>query len=125
MPFDWKAFVVLARDLQSQASAAGNPEALLRSALSRAYYGTFCHVRNVARDTLGFQPRNDPDDHGRLRAHLKGKRSVIAQRLDRLRQWRNDGDYSDELEFDLPTVVTSAIAEAERVFSSLAPSSSS
>jgi hypothetical protein len=122
MPFDWKNFVDLASELQKRANSAGNAESMLRTALSRAYFGAFCYVRNHATVALGFQARNDPDDHGRLRAHLKGKRSGIAQKLDRLRQWRNDGDYLDELKFDLPTVVTAAIGEAERVFSSLAPS---
>lgn len=119
MPFEWRAFVELARDLRQQASGAAPSEALLRTALSRAYFGAFCHARNYAAASLGFQPRNDADDHGRLRAHLKGKRAGIAHRLDRLRQWRNDGDYLDSLTFDLDAVVSAAISEAERVVESL------
>ena len=48
MAFDWKAFLALARDLQTQARGAANPESLLRTALSRAYYAAFCHSRNYA-----------------------------------------------------------------------------
>jgi hypothetical protein len=51
---------------------------------------------------------------------LKGKRRRgDADRLDRLRQWRNESDYVDELTFDFATAVSAAIAEAERVFRSL------
>jgi len=86
MSFDWKAFIEVARLLQQHAVGETDPEALLRTAVSRAYYGAFCFVRNHARDQLGFEPRNDADDHGRLRAHLRGKRRQISQKLDRLRQ---------------------------------------
>src|SRR5258707_7165561 len=94
MPFDWKTFIELAQFLQEQAETTANPEALLRTALSRAYYGTFCYVRNHARDRLGFHPRDDGDDHGRLRAYLKnGKMRGVSDKLQRLREWRNECDY--------------------------------
>lgn len=121
MPFDWKAFIELARSLQHQAAGASDAEALLRTAVSRAYYGAFCFVRNHARDQLGFSPRNDADDHGRLRAHLRGKRRQIAQRLDRLRQWRNESDYADQLPFDAAATLGAAIGEADRIVASLTP----
>src|SRR3989304_5488894 len=115
MPFEWKAFVDLAGALQQQAGGSRNTEALLRTAISRAYFGAFCHARNYARDFLGFDPRNTPDDHGGLRAHLKGKRRVgDAERLDRLRQWRNKGDYLDELAIDLNATALAALRDAER-----------
>jgi hypothetical protein len=120
MPFDWREFCELAHWLEGQATAAPNTEAALRTALSRTYYGAFCHTRNYARDFLGFEPRDEAEDHGRLRAYLKGKRRRgDADRLDRLRQWRNESDYVDELTFDFATAVSAAIAEAERVFRSL------
>lgn len=122
MPFDWKAFVDHARWLQSQANTSVNPEAVRRTALSRAYYGAFCYARNYARDFLGFPLGNDAGDHGKLRAYLKSKRRLgPAESLDRLRQWRNDGDYLDELSFDLQVVVTTALGEAKKVFDSLPP----
>lgn len=103
---------------------SGTPgsEAVLRSALSRTYYGAFCYARNYARDWLGFRPRNDGDDHGRLRHHLKARRRHgIADRLDRLRQWRNACDYLDDLAFDPQATLPAALQEADFIFASLAP----
>jgi hypothetical protein len=122
MPFDWKEYLALSRSLQRQASGAGPSEAILRSALSRAYYRAFCYARNYARDWLGFHPRNDADDHGRLRAHLKRKRRrALADKLQRLREWRNECDYYDDLSFDPEIVLIHALSEASDVVSQLMP----
>ncbi len=120
MAFDWKELLDLARFLQAQACSQVAREPALRGAISRAYYGAFCYVRNYARDRLGFQPRNSPEDHGRLRAYLKkGKTQVLSERLDDLRQWRNECDYWDELPFDLTLQATLAIESASRIFVAL------
>jgi len=121
MPFDWKAFVALAQDLQSYADKSRHPEAYRRTAISRAYFAAFCHARNYAVAFLHFSPRGDLDDHGRLRSHLKAKRRAgDAARLDQLRQWRNSADYVDDLSsVDLPLTVSAAIAQALKVFESL------
>ncbi len=74
MPFNWKAYVALARDLEQQAGKATHPEAYLRSAVSRVYFGAFGHASNYAKDFLLFQPHELVEDHGRLREHLKRKR---------------------------------------------------
>jgi len=74
-------------------------------------------------DQLGFVPKNDADDHGRLRAHVRGKRLLLAQRLDRLRQWRNESDYADQLPFDAATTTAAAMLEADGIAASLAPRS--
>jgi hypothetical protein len=122
MAFDWKEYVALALSLQQQAGTAGNPEAVLRSALSRVYYGAFCYARNYARDWLRFRPRYDGDDHGRLREHLKRtRRRAVSDKLQRLREWRNESDYQDQLAFDPESILGPALHEARYVFSSLAP----
>jgi hypothetical protein len=123
MPFDWKAYVALARDLEQQAGKATNPEACLRSAVSRAYFGAFGHASNYAKDFLQFQPRELVEDHGRLREHLKRKRRKgDSDRLEQLRQWRNEADYLNDLTWpDLPVTVAAAIKQAESVFASLIP----
>src|SRR2546421_3502174 len=101
MPFDWRAFLDLARFLQSAAAQADNPEAFRRTAVSRAYYGAFCHAWNYAKDFLRFDPREDVEDHGRLRRHLKDRRRKgDADRLEHLRQWRNEADYLNELPWE-------------------------
>jgi hypothetical protein len=121
MPFDWKAFVDLARELGKQPSGAANSEAYLRTALSRAYFGAYGHARKFAAEFLKFEPRDDVDDHGRLRAHLKGKRRAgDGDRLDLLRQWRNQADYVADLSsFDLEDMLAKAVGMAERVLASL------
>src|SRR6266436_2130421 len=89
MGFEWKSFVAVSRLLSALPDENGAREARLRSAISRAYYGAFCYSRNYARDWLGFSPRYDAEDHGRLRAHLKkSKRWRVSEKLERLRDWR-------------------------------------
>ncbi len=98
MPFEWKKLVDLARQLEQQATAVADAEPVQRSAVSRAYFGAYCHARNFAQAFLRFAAREDADDHGRLRAHLKNRRRQgDAKRLERLRQWRNDADYRNDL----------------------------
>ncbi len=123
MPFDWKQYLDLARELsQPTTSNAGVQEARLRSAVSRAYYAAFCHARNYSRDWLKFVPNHTADDHGRLRAFLKdGQRPGIALKLDQLRPWRNDADYSDSMTSDLATMATYAVSEASKLLDLLPP----
>ena len=127
MGFEWKELLEVARRLEHDAVAgAANAEALFRSALSRAYFGTFCHARNYAETFLNFQPKKDQDDHGRVRAHFKGKHSANGDRLDRLRKWRNQADYMDALPWsDIAGEVAIALAAAEKLFNSLTPPASS
>lgn len=128
MPFDWKQYLELARELlrQSEGRDADQRESLLRSVVSRAYYAAFCHARNYSRDWLNFQPNNTADDHGRLRAFLKtGKRRGVAVKLDQLRQWRNEADYSDSVTGDLPTMAHYSVSEADKMFEWLTPPTSS
>ena len=123
MPFDWKSCVALARRLAGEAADNDDAEALQRSAVSRAYFGVFGYARNYAISYLKFQTRDLSEDHGRLRKHLwDRKRQGDAKRLERLRQWRNEADYLDELPWDnLPKTLESVLSDAELVFKSLAP----
>jgi hypothetical protein len=123
MSFNWKALVNLARDLEHQAASVDDPEAHFRSAVSRAYFGAFGHACNYAKEFLDFQSRELVEDHGRLRAHLKRKRRKgDADRLEQLRQWRNEADYVNDLPWpDLPVTVATAINRAETVLASLIP----
>jgi len=126
MPFDWKTYLELAEFLRTQAEAAPTQEAFLRSAVSRAYYAAFCYVRNHARDRLRFQPRDDGDDHGRLRAFLKnGKLRGVSNTLQRLREWRNECDYLDELTIQARSTLDLALTETRSIFARLAPPTSS
>ena len=120
MGFNWHDYLDLARLLQGQGASGVLQEAAFRSAVGRAYFAAFCFVRNYARDHLHFQPRHDADDHGRLRAFLrKGKTRRLADKLDRLRQWRNASDYLDDPPPDMALVVAAAETTADSVFQSL------
>jgi hypothetical protein len=50
------------------------------------------------------------------------RRKGDSDRLDQLRQWRNEADYLNDLTWpDLPVTVAAAIKQAESVFASLIP----
>jgi hypothetical protein len=116
MAFDWKEYLGLARWVCRQpAGGEFSLDASARCAVSRAYYGAFCHARNYARDTLSFFPTQLPDDHRLLREHLKNRRHTgVASRLGDLSQWRNQCDYEDTVEH-LDGLLDSALAQAEIV----------
>ena len=87
--------------------------------MSRSYYAAFCHARNYARDHQRFFPSNKADDHGRVRLHFKTRGEItVAMSLDRLRQWRNQCDYDDTIS-GLTVLLSSAIAEAQKIFNRL------
>jgi hypothetical protein len=122
MPFEWKALLDIAIQLEKEANQEPpTAEALRRSAVGRAYYAAFCHARNYAIKYLSYQLKGFGDDHGALRAHLKrSRRGGDASRLDVLRHLRNDADYADDLPWnDAAITVKEAIEAAERVFVSL------
>jgi hypothetical protein len=106
----------------SKSSSGVNAEATARAGVSRAYYAAFCYARNFARDYLGFTPHNDTTDHGRLRAALlQRRRSATSKKLERLRDFRNECDYLDNLTMDAKTMLSLALKEADYVFQSLPP----
>jgi hypothetical protein len=119
MSFAWIEYLALARYLQHHVNSSFAQEAALRCAVSRAYYAAYCHSRNYARDHQGFIPSNKGDDHGRVRVHFQKRGDImVAASLDRLRQWRNACDYDDTVSA-IASLLTSAIAEAQKIFSLL------
>jgi hypothetical protein len=121
MPFDWQALLELAQRWFDQAGDESDPEAILRCVASRAYFAAHGHARNYAIKYLQFAARDEAEDHGRLRAHLKGKRRKgDADRLGALRQFRNEADYLDQLPWADPFATAAAmLADARMVFKSL------
>lgn len=119
MDFDWKTYLDLARFLQQHSASGSQPEAARRSAISRAYYAAFCHARNYARDRHGLQLRYSGDDHYLVKQHFSHRRERgIAQKLNRLREWRNKCDYEDSIP-DLNTLLSWALSEAQMVIAIL------
>lgn len=119
MAFDWRDYLSLAQTLQSAPTSGVNPEAVLRSAVSRAYYAAFCHARNNARDRHGLVPRYSGDDHSLVRRHFQARRAKgVGDVLEDLRKWRNICDYADSVN-NLPGILTSAINGAQKVIAIL------
>jgi hypothetical protein len=116
MAFEWHAFVDFARRL---AQDFPDDEAAMRSAVSRAYFGAFCHAKRYAVEKLGFLPGKEADDHGKLRAIMKGKLSVVGQRLQQLRELRNTADYDQEAIPDWNLAAGSAVNEADKILRQL------
>lgn len=114
MAFDWREYLGLAKALVGQANLNYFPEAAQRTAVSRAYYAAFCFARNYA-ETRGFGRTTGPQDHQNLREHFKrlGK-TQLASHLNRLRSWRNNCDYEDQVP-NIQQYVQSAIEIADRV----------
>jgi hypothetical protein len=122
MPFDWRENLTLAEWLQANTPPGMSRECACRCAIGRAYYAAFGHALTYARDYLGFTPNYDADDHGALRRHLKEKkRQKTSECLERLREWRNACDYSDQFQGDLEATLINALEEARYVFDSLPP----
>ncbi len=115
MAFDWREFLRLARALANRTGSGYSAEAADRTAVSRAYYAAYCWARNYAASQLGFQPTGRPEDHKRLREHLKhhGKPRV-ASHLNKLRVWRTNCDYYDQVQ-NINTMVKSALKIADKV----------
>jgi uncharacterized protein (UPF0332 family) len=119
MPFDWREYLELAKELAGLPGSGYSGEAAERSAVSRAYYAAFCWARNYAEKRLGFEPRRDSTDHGRLRERLKERGyPQVASDLNKLRGWRNACDYGDEV-FHLPRLVSSSIKFADKIIQKL------
>ena len=119
MAFAWAEYLSVAQFIHSQAPAGASQEALLRCAISRAYYAAFCHARNYARDRHGFVPRYNGDDHSLVRRHFSTRRERgVANKLDNLRDWRNICDYEDHVA-DLLKWLPIALAEAQAVIAIL------
>jgi RNA-splicing ligase RtcB len=57
MPFDWREYLNLARQLAGLQGSDYSQEAVERSAVSRAYYAAFCWARNYAEKNRGFHHR--------------------------------------------------------------------
>jgi uncharacterized protein (UPF0332 family) len=101
MIFSWKDYYTLAGQLKQQAVDSPQQEAFLRSAISRAYYASFCLARNYLCDSLGRKSAGIQDDHEFVKSQFRSLPGLdyqtVAENLRRLRGYRNQADYDDEL----------------------------
>ncbi|MGD9896061.1 MAG: hypothetical protein AB7T14_03130 [Candidatus Methylacidiphilaceae bacterium] len=116
MPFDWREYLKLAKELSGTQSVADySLEAAYRSATSRAYYAAFCWARNYAKQCLEFKPTRKADDHVRLSNYLGARGKIeLASHLRDLRLWRNICDYEEEV-VGLHDMVNTGITYADKV----------
>lgn len=114
MPFDWRKYLELAKQLSGLQSAGYSQEASDRTAISRAYYAAFCWARNYAEQHFGFRRTGRGEDHRLLRDYLKKRIPEIASNLNKLRGWRNASDYEDEIP-GLRNKVRASIRLADKV----------
>jgi len=93
MSFDWVKFIKLAENLHLQ-----NTEECFRTAVSRAYFGAFCLIRNYK----GYKEYTEPDVHYKVIKSLKTSASLkekeMGKLIDDLRRHRNLADYDEEKE---------------------------
>ncbi len=113
--FEWADYLRVARTL-----LAGEPtEAARCSAASRAYYGAFNHAQRYATQYLAYPSLPGADEHSRTPAHLRRHGyAKIAERLDRMRLWRNQCDYHDTVT-NLTGTATATLERAKYVIDTL------
>jgi uncharacterized protein (UPF0332 family) len=126
MTFDWYQYLVLAEYLYDNRDTFPDREACLRAAISKAYYAAFCLARNYARDFVGVASLKEnrlvldesAQDHGSVKKHYirapDPKNRQVGNSLDRLRDSRNQADYSDTIN-KLEELAKAAISQSKQV----------
>jgi uncharacterized protein (UPF0332 family) len=118
MTFDWYQYLVLAEYLYDNRDTFPDREACLRAAISKAYYAAFCSARNYARDFDRLVLDETAQDHGSVKKHYirapDPKNRQIGNSLDRLRDLRNQADYSDSID-KLEELAKAAISQSKQV----------
>jgi len=96
--FDWLRYVDVADHLLTQQG-----EEFFRSAISRAYYGVFCIIRDILEKNQGHRFPTDRSVHRQvinsLRSDLRPDVASLGYDIDRLFRERNRADYRTGLQF--------------------------
>lgn len=123
MAFDWGEYLKLAEFLVGKSGEGFGEEASARCAVSRAYYAAFCHARDVAQ-AGSFRINQSGEDHKRVRDHYQQRgMAPIAQKLDRLRQFRNACDYEADIARLGDHFIQIAFIDARHILSKTKPPS--
>jgi uncharacterized protein (UPF0332 family) len=122
MPFEWTAYLDLARELAGQSPGPSLEEARLRSAISRAYYAAFKKAFNYLCDRDPAVRFQRDDVHRYVYEKFLYNPAMdwqdIGSNLDRLRRLRNRADYEDQIA-DLPTDTQKALDYAADIIAAL------
>lgn len=123
MSFHWGDYLTLADSLVSAPAAPGPQEAALRTAISRAYYAAFCSARNLTRNRGEFVSTGAASDHELIAVYFRGSTDPTRQRigvdLGRLRKYRNNADYDDQLAGDPLARAKLSVATAHGILTAL------
>lgn len=118
MAFNWREYLDLAKCMAGK-GISYTEDAALRCATSKAYFAAYCYARNYAIINLGFIPKNNYEDHARVKDHFKINEMVwVARALTTLRDWRNSCDYDDDSS-DLKTLSSNAVNIAQNIFNNI------
>lgn len=119
MSFNWSEYFTLAQELASKSATSSMQEAMLRSAISRAYYAAFCEARNhlIHKDAEAIP--NRVNVHAYVGKQFEKSNDTVRQKIGRLlhhlRSIRNIADYQDRFYGKLPGRTRVALLEAEEV----------
>lgn len=119
MSFNWSEYFTLAQELTSKSATSSMQEALLRSAISRAYYAAFCEARNhlIYKDAEAVP--NGVNVHIYVGKKFEKSSDVARRKIGRLlhhlRSIRNIADYQDKFYGKLPGRTRAVLLEAEEV----------
>jgi uncharacterized protein (UPF0332 family) len=101
MSYNWQQYVQMADELnQNPVILTVDSETCQRTAISRAYYGSFIQARNLLRDFDGYILPKGSEIHAFVIREFKtdgdGRRYRIGRNLSTLREYRNLVDYEDD-----------------------------
>jgi uncharacterized protein (UPF0332 family) len=118
MIFDWYEYLVLAEYLYDNRDTFPDREACLRAAISKAYYAAFCSSRYYAVTFDGLVLKGSAEDHGSVKKfYIRAsdlKKKQVGNLLDRLRDFRNEADYSDTID-RVEDLAKTAISQSKQV----------
>ncbi len=119
MSYNWFDFLKLAEALVADPQSHGPREAVLRSAISRAYYAIHCSARCLVRqDPHGPRLRGNGTDHRVIIEYLQGssdsRRQSIGAKLDRLHHNRIWVDYRNTVTA-LPSKADVSVRDARQM----------
>jgi uncharacterized protein (UPF0332 family) len=122
MSFRGSQFIALAQSLASKTTPIELQEASLRSAISRAYYGSFWEARDKA-ESEGFTRTGSGKDHILVREHFaRGRnkqRKKLSHDLRRLHNNRKQADYEILSSGEVQKLSAASITLAQSIVSHL------
>ncbi len=116
--FEWSHYLQLACELggaEYQNAENRLREARLRSSISRAYYSIFCRAHTYLRCFLGYRKTRENVHQNvimELKFHDNRQCKQLGLHLERLRKYRNQADYDDQI-LNLPKTQKMAISLAK------------